>query len=346
MAPSVSNDAVMNRPARITAGALLAIVFVGLLLPPEARVRRERVIDAERATIFWLLNDFRQIDRFSPIADGDPNARVSFSGAPAGTGAAVSWNGRIIGSGLETILESEPYTRIRTGIRYGNGRAASNSILLDADDGGTRVTWTYRRDYGWNLAGRYFALLIDGIVGPDIEEDLGRLAAFAVRLPRADFSDIGIEHLVVEAMDIAFLPTRSQPRADAISTAMSGSYYDILDYIDRHGLEEAGAPMSITRSFSGGELVFDAAIPVRGAGAAAPRQPERVRIGRSYEGAVIRARHVGGYASLSLTHDKIAAYLAARGIERNGDAWEAYVSDPRRTDEAGLVTYVYYPVRT
>ena len=43
--------------------------------------------------------------------------------------------------------------------------------------------------------------------------------------------------------------------------------------------------------------------------------------------------------------EAIAAYLAATGLQRNGDAWESYVSDPDRTDESGLLTYVYYPIR-
>ena len=42
---------------------------------------------------------------------------------------------------------------------------------------------------------------------------------------------------------------------------------------------------------------------------------------------------------------KIAAYLAALGIKRNGDAWESYVSDPTKVAEADLLTYVYYPIR-
>ena len=33
------------------------------------------------------------------------------------------------------------------------------------------------------------------------------------------------------------------------------------------------------------------------------------------------------------------------GIERNGDAWESYVSDPAKVPEAELVTLIYYPVR-
>jgi effector-binding domain-containing protein len=41
----------------------------------------------------------------------------------------------------------------------------------------------------------------------------------------------------------------------------------------------------------------------------------------------------------------VSAYLAALGIERDGDAWESYVSDPAEVPEEELLTYVYYPVR-
>jgi effector-binding domain-containing protein len=69
-----------------------------------------------------------------------------------------------------------------------------------------------------------------------------------------------------------------------------------------------------------------------------------VRLGQSYGGPAIRVAHTGPYGGLARTHEKIAAYLAAYGIERNGDAWESYESDPARTPESDLLTYVYYPV--
>ena len=103
--------------------------------------------------------------------------------------------------------------------------------------------------------------------------------------------------------------------------------------------------MSISRWYSGSKLLFDAAIPVRGTANKELPAGERVRLGKSYAGPVLRVQHSGSYANLSRTHDKIAAYLAAFGIERNGDNWESYVSDPARTAEADLLTYVYYPVQ-
>ena len=69
-----------------------------------------------------------------------------------------------------------------------------------------------------------------------------------------------------------------------------------------------------------------------------------VRIGETYSGPAIRVRHKGSYRTLGTTHGKIAAYLAALGIKRAGDAWESYVSDPTRVPESELVTYIYYPI--
>ena len=43
--------------------------------------------------------------------------------------------------------------------------------------------------------------------------------------------------------------------------------------------------------------------------------------------------------------NRFYAAVAALGIERNGDSWESYVSDPTKTAEAKLLTYIYYPIR-
>jgi effector-binding domain-containing protein len=103
--------------------------------------------------------------------------------------------------------------------------------------------------------------------------------------------------------------------------------------------------MSIVRGFAGSELRFDAAIPVRGVTPATPRGSAAVRLGLTYSGPAIRVRHRGSYRQLGTTHRKIAAYLAAVGLERNGDPWETYIGDPTRVTEAELLTDIYYPVR-
>ena len=334
-----------NPYLRWISGFFLLLVLIGIILPSRVHIERELAIDTHPATVFALLNDFRQMEKWWPKADEDPNVRVLFTGPPRGVGAGMMWSGQIVGEGQQVITESQPFTNIESTVDLGGGKTATVSFALEAVDDMTLVVGSWERDYGWNIAGRIFGLVQESIVGADYEQALLRLGDLAERLPRADFSDLQVEQIVVEAADIAYRRTTSIPEATAISEAIGDSYFEILSFIDQFDLQEAGAPLSITRNFSGSELVFDAAIPVRGLTDATPRNAKSVKIGTTYAGPVIRVQHIGSYASLGQTHEKIAAYLAAMGIERNGDAWESYISDPTRTAESDLLTYVYYPIR-
>jgi effector-binding domain-containing protein len=326
-------------------GAFVALlVVVGLFLPRHSRVEVSTLIDAPPATVFALVNDFRRVDLWSPRTATDPNARVIFSGPNRGVGATVTWDGVIVGSGTQTIVESRATEHVATMINPGEPGEARTWFDIGREDGRTRVTWGFAHDHGLNLVGRYFALLLSGVVKREYESGIAALKELAESLPRTDFGDLDVEHLVVEPVQIAYLPTTSLPEPAAISEAMGKAYFEILSFIDRHGLTEAGAPLSIVRGFAGSQLRFDAAIPVRGVTDTTPREGAAVKLGSTYSGPAIRIRHTGSYRQLGTTHRKIIAYLAALGLERNGDAWETYISDPTRVSETELLTDVYYPV--
>ena len=339
-----------NNPAvqKIVYGiiALLALLIViGLAMPRTHRVEVSTEIDAHPATVFALVNDFRRFTRWSPWADTDPNARFIFSGSRRGEGAIVTWDGAIIGSGVQVIDESRPYEYVGITMSPGEPGEARTWFRLEPGTGTTIVHWGFEADYGMNIVGRYFASMLGGVVARDYQAGLANLKDLAESLPGADFSQLEIEHLVVEPLDIAYRSTVSRPDPDAVSEAMGGAYFDILNFIDEQGLADAGAPLSIARGFRGSELVFDSAIPVRGIAEDTPTEADGVKLGKTYGGPVIRARHIGSYRDLALTHRRILAYLAAYGIERNGNAWESYVSDPGKVPESELLTYIFYPIR-
>lgn len=327
------------------AAAIGLLVVIGFALPRTHSVEASIEIDAPPATVFALANDFRRFTLWSPWAETDPNARFIYSGSTRGEGATLTWDSTVIGSGTQTITESRPFEHIEIVMSPGEPGEARAWFDFEAGTGSTTVTWGFEADYGMNIVGRYLAPLLGNVIVRDYRAGLASLKELAESLPRADFSDIEVEHLVVEATEIAYLPTTSRPEAAAIAEALGAAYFQILTFIDNQGLQSAGAPQSITRRFSGSELVFDAAIPVRGVREETPRDGPGVRLGFTYGGPVIRVRHVGSYRSLATTHRKISAYLAALGIERNGAAWESYVSDPGKVPEAELLTYVYYPVK-
>ena len=327
-------------------GAFLTLlIVVGFILPRTHQIEVSTEIDAHPATVFALVNDFRRFSLWSPWVATDPNARFVYSGANRGEGAIMTWDGVIIGSGSQLIVESHPYEFVGIAMSPGEPSEAKAWFRLTQGVGTTEVTWGFEADYGMNIVGRYFASMLGGIVARDYDIGLESLKDLAESLPSADFSDIEIEHIVVKAADIAYLPTTSRPESAATADAMAKAYFQILNFIDENGLAEDGAPLSITRDFSGAELAFDAAIPIRGLSEATRRNNTGVRIGQTYAGTVVRVRHIGPYRRLTATHRKISAYLAALGIERNGAAWESYVSDPGKVATNDLLTYVYYPIK-
>ena len=328
-------------------GAFVALLLIiGLALPRYGRVEVTIVIDAQPATVFALVNDFRRVQLWSPRTANDPNARVVFSGPNRGVGATVTWDGIIIGSGTQTITDSRPWDYVETIMNPGEAGEARSWFEIAAHEGGAKVIWGFEHDHGMNLVGRYMAPLLSGVLRREHEQGLASLKELAETLPRVDFSDLQVEHLVADAQQIAYRTTSSASDPGSISEAMGEAYFEILSFIDEHGLAEAGAPISISRGFAGAEMRFDAAIPVRGISEATPAEAGGVRLGFTQSGAVIRVRHVGSYRGLGATHRKIGAYMSALGIDRNGDPWETYVSDPTKVDESELLTFVYYPIRS
>ncbi len=293
-----------------------------------------------------MLNDLRRVEDWSPWIEADPDARVDISVPASGVGAQMHWDGRRLGQGGQTIVESVSNRLVVAQLDLDQGQPLRATFEIARADAGTRLRWTCARQFGINLFARYKGLFLESGTGQEMQRGLENISTLAESLPRADWTDIEIEPLVVRPQPIVYLTETSAPNAAAISEAMGEAYFRILGFIDQHGLQTAGAPLSISRRFSGSEFVFDAAIPVHGVSDETPQSAMGVQLGVTYEGPAIRGRHIGSYRDLSRTHEKISAYLAAHGISRAGDAWESYVSDPTRTPESQLVTDIYYPVST
>ena len=126
-------------------------------------------------------------------------------------------------------------------------QAVSRFEFLDTGTG-TVVNWSFEADYGYNLVGRFTALLLNGVIRRDYEHGLRQLAELAESLPRADFSDLDVQLLRVEARDIAFRPAAAQREPAAMAAALGDAYFRILNFIDAHALQTAGAPLSIIRT--------------------------------------------------------------------------------------------------
>ena len=329
----------MNALKKIVLGVALAgglFVVVGLLLPRTVQVERSIVIDAPRATVFTVLNGFRQFSKWSPWADIDPNATTTIEGPAVGVGAKLSWSGNDeVGTGTQEIVESVPYERIALRLGFGDFPGTFGARFQLADEGGgTRLTWVFEGDYGGSIVGRWFGLFVDGMVGADYEKGLARLKSLVEQLPKGDFSALKVVAVETAADPIVQLSIRSLDNPNAIGVALGVAYSRLSGYINTAGLKQTAAPIAIFRSAEQGTLTLDAAIPVDRDDAAPAGQ---VRLARLPAGPALRAEFEGSQAGHAAARAQLAAYLAAAGIEPAGPTWEQYVNEQ--------VTHLYVPVR-
>lgn len=168
----------LRKAALALSGLFLAFLMIGLLLPSRVQVVRTIEIAASPERLFPLVDDLRAFQRWSPWQA--PSMAVAFSGPQAGVGARMSWSddGGAM-SGSQTITASEPPRWVVYGLDFGPGSAAEASMELEPAATGTRLTWAFGYDIGYDIVGRYIGTLVKGQVESKYGEGLGRLKALA-----------------------------------------------------------------------------------------------------------------------------------------------------------------------
>jgi effector-binding domain-containing protein len=261
----------------------------------------------------------------------------------------MEWEGdpRLTGKGTQEIIESVPYSLVRTRLDFDQQGVAIAYFEISESEGGSEVTWGFDTDVteGQNLFGslmaRYFGLLFDRWIGTDYEMGLANLKTLAESLPDVDFSDLDVELMNAEPEDILFIESGSSQDPVDIADSLATAYQEIMAFMFDNGIEMAAPPMTITRAWDESGYSFDAAIPV------VMQDVElsgNIQAGTSPSGPVVRVIHRGPYDQMRPTYEKLSAYMTARGLREGSVSWEQYISDPGDTEEENLVTHIYFQI--
>lgn len=325
---------------------ILGAVAVGLLLPDRVRVERRTVIQRPVATAFTVLDGFRHFREWSPWTRLDTAMQVRVEGPVTGVGARVVWESgeATVGSGSQEITEAVPYERIVSSLTFSGMQAQTRSQFdLRPVDGGTEVIWILESALGWDLVGRYFGLMHERLWGPDLERGLAQLKAHVESLPAADFAGLNVDKVEVAGLSIAYMAGRSSTDPRDIALAYEKAYARVNAALARDGVTPGTDMLAIGRRWDADARIyeFEAALPVP-AGTLPPRTDSQVKLGRTYEGTVLRTVHRGAPEELGPNLQKLMAYKQAMGYESNGSPWDVY----RKSEPSGeRVTETYVPVK-
>lgn len=165
----------------IVIALVVAFFAVGAALPDSTHVERSIVIDAPPEQVFNHANNFRNFNDWSPWHPIDPNTKYTFSGPEQGVGAKMAWHSdnSDVGSGTQTILQSDPNELIKVELDFGAMGIADASYILKPSGKGTHFTWAFDVAHGGSLVNRYFGLMMDKWVGADYEKGLAKLKQVA-----------------------------------------------------------------------------------------------------------------------------------------------------------------------
>jgi effector-binding domain-containing protein len=327
--------------------AVLVFFIAGLFLPGQVHVERQIDIQRPAATVFTVVNSYRNFPLWSPWADRDPGARYEFSGPAAGVGAKMSWRGdpRLVGTGWQEITESRPYSWVRMQLDFEQQGQASSYLQIDGSNGMTHVTWGFDTDLlegqSWfaGLLARYFGLFFDKWIGTDYEAGLARLKALVESMPPADFADLEVEIVQVEPADILYVRSTAAEEHVNLDSSLAVAYREITSFMAANGIEMAAQPMAIMRIHEPQGFEVDAAIPVT-RGDVEPGA--RVLVGKSPAGRALRVIHRGPYDRMAPKYEQVEAWMAAHGLPDGQVSWEQYISDPRETPAEALITHIYF----
>lgn len=163
----------LKKIAFTLASIIIVALGIGFLLPSEYKVERSVVIQAPIDVVFDQVNDLKKNEAWSPWKDS--TMKITYGDITVGKGATSSWESKNMGNGSQTIEESVPNASIRTYLDFKEMGHAYGHWTFKQEGEGVQVTQGMSGDQGMNPVKRYFALMMDKMIGPYFEQGLTAL---------------------------------------------------------------------------------------------------------------------------------------------------------------------------
>jgi len=156
-------------------GSFLALI---LLQPSDYQITRTTTISAPPQDVFAQIDDFHRWQAWSPWAERDPKAKVSFDGPASGKGAMFAWSGNNeVGEGRMTLTESQSgeHARIKTDFVKPFVGSSYSDFSLKPEGGATSVSWTISGQNDFIAKAICMFVSMDKVLGGEMEKGLASM---------------------------------------------------------------------------------------------------------------------------------------------------------------------------
>jgi hypothetical protein len=109
----------------------------------------------------------------------DPAAVYEYSEPSEGLGSWMSWKGKTVGTGKNTVIDTVSNQKVRFKLDFGGQGDHFAEFNFKEDAGKTQVRWTFESDHGWNPVDRWFYFaFVNKMLSKQYEDGLVKLKAF------------------------------------------------------------------------------------------------------------------------------------------------------------------------
>jgi len=165
----------------VVVGVLITLfVVTSFFISKDYSVERTIVINAEPSEIYPYIVDLKEWSKWGVWFKRDPNMELNFSWPDRAIGMRSEWKSDTEGNGEMEITQLEHNRRVLYRLYFPDyDMGSTGAFEIRPTSNGSVVTWRDEGSVDNNPINRYFALMMDGMIGPDFEMGLENLKTLA-----------------------------------------------------------------------------------------------------------------------------------------------------------------------
>ncbi len=322
-------------------GLLLIYLVFCLMASKNFSIERSVVINANIESVFEEVNDFNNMQHWSPWKEYDPNMILSIEGKINDPVYKYSWKSENdkVGHGSLTRKITEANKKISNDLLFDEFNMHSNvDWTFEQTPEGTRATWINSGMMPFLM--RPLSGKMESMMAPDMEKGLNLLKEYCEAKPKPMANNIKIESTVVQASN--YLSVHDTTTMNNISQQLGADYGLIQQAMAKQKLNMAGYPFAFYfNAPQNNKVEMEPGLPVDKPG----KNDGRVKAGTLLAGNSVVAHYFGSYTDVGKAHSTIDQWLIANNKKSVGPPWEVYITDPMvEKDTAKWQTDVYYRI--
>ncbi|WP_397362152.1 SRPBCC family protein [Olleya sp. R77988] len=326
--------------------AIIAIAIYIAVQPNEFKVTRTKTIQAPASLIYNDVIDFKNWEDWNAWVEEKPEMTLTYPEQTKGVNGSYSWldEGE---TGTMKNIETNPNKSIKQEMQF--GEHPKSDVLWQFKpntDGSTDVTWTITgKEMSFGFKG-YAAFKggMDNIIGPYYERSLELLDRKVVESMKQHSFKIDGE---TEYGGGFYMYKTTSVTGTNISQVMGKQYGDIMGYMAKNNIVQAGMPFTIYNDMNPetGNIIMSQAIPVMNK--VTVSDDSEVLCGFIPKTKVIKTTAKGNYTNLPKAWEAANKHIKDNNlIQSEIKPFEIYTTDPGKVpNPSNWVTEIYLPIK-